>query len=99
MLFHVLICCIVQAYNYDDHLLTEEWMLSFQDKSSSVESATDDEVIRTQIESVLDIMKVCTFDTLCFITLSLTGMEATYNTIHHYILCNTIGTSAGPSVQ
>ena len=51
-----------QAYNYDDHGLTEEWMISFKDGKSG---ATGDEVIRTQIESLLEIMMVQVQDKIC----------------------------------
>jgi len=52
-----------QAYNYDDNKLTEDWMSSFLDGENS---ASNDEVIRTQLESYLDILigrvqdRVCT---------------------------------------
>lgn len=52
-----------QAYNYDDHGLTEEWMVSFQDKSTS--GPSEDDVIQTQIESLLEIMKVQVQDRVC----------------------------------
>eukprot|EP01038_Epipyxis_sp_PR26KG_P004388 gene4388-6204_t len=51
-----------QAYNYDDHGLTEEWMVSFKDGKSL---ASDDEVIRTQIVSLIDIMIVQVQDRVC----------------------------------
>ena len=52
-----------QAYNYDDHDLTEEWMVTFQDKSSA--GPSEDDVIRTQLESLLEIMKVAVQDRVC----------------------------------
>ena len=52
-----------QAYNYDDHDLTEEWMVTFQDKGSK--GPSDDEVIRTQLESLLEIMMVAVQDRVC----------------------------------
>lgn len=51
-----------QAYNYDDHGLTEEWMINFRDVNSQ---ASNDEVIRTQIESLLDIMTYQVQDRVC----------------------------------
>lgn len=62
-----------QAYNYDDHKLTEEWMCSFVDadhssrKSARVQifTASDDDVIRTQIESLMEIWKVQVQDRVC----------------------------------
>jgi hypothetical protein len=51
-----------QAYNYDDHGLTEEWMVSFKDGSSG---ASDADIIRTQIESLLEIMMVQVVDRVC----------------------------------
>ena len=52
-----------QAYNYDDHGLTEEWMVSFQDKAAK--GPSDDEVIRTQLESLLEIMLYTVQDRVC----------------------------------
>lgn len=52
-----------QAYNYDDHSLTEEWMLAFKDGTSHAPS--DDDVIRTQLESLLEIMMVQVQDRVC----------------------------------
>ena len=46
------------AYNYDDQSLTEEWMVSFQDASSKKKAPTGDDVIRTQVDSLLEILKV-----------------------------------------
>ena len=51
-----------QAYNYDDHGLTEEWMMTFKDGNFT---ASDDEVIRTQLESLLDILTVQVQDRVC----------------------------------
>jgi molybdopterin/thiamine biosynthesis adenylyltransferase len=53
-----------QAYNFDDHDITEDWMCSFKDGTSTRPSEQD--IIRTQTESLLDIMvqqvqeRVCT---------------------------------------
>lgn len=53
-----------QAYNYDDHEITQDWMLSFYDNKATRPS--DDDVARTQIEGLLEIMvnkvenRVCT---------------------------------------
>lgn len=52
-----------QAYNYDDHDLTEEWMVTFQDKSSK--GPSEDDVIRTQLESLLEIMMAAVQDRVC----------------------------------
>lgn len=52
-----------QAYNYDDHDLTEEWMQNFQDKGSSKPS--DDDVIRTQIVGLMDIVIAQVQDRIC----------------------------------
>lgn len=52
-----------QAYNYDDHDLTEEWMVTFKDKASA--GPSDDDVIRTQLESLLEIMMVAVQDRVC----------------------------------
>lgn len=52
-----------QSYNYDDHDLTEEWMVTFQDKSSK--GPSEDDVIRTQLESLLEIMMVAVQDRVC----------------------------------
>ena len=52
-----------QAYNYDDHGLTEEWMVTFKDKGSS--GPSEDDVIRTQLVSLLDIMKSTVQDRVC----------------------------------
>lgn len=51
-----------QAYNYDDQGLTEEWMLSFSEvkkDDSGIESlyvASEEEVIRTQIETLMEVL-------------------------------------------
>lgn len=52
-----------QSYNYDDQGLTEEWMVTFQDKVSS--GPSDDDVIRTQIESLMELMLVQVQDKVC----------------------------------
>lgn len=52
-----------QAYNYDDHDLTEEWMVTFKDKGSA--GPSDDEVIRTQLESLMEIMLYTVQDRVC----------------------------------
>ena len=51
------------AYNYDDCGLTEAWMVSFRDRSFVAPSAND--VIRTQIESLMDIMLGQVQDRVC----------------------------------
>jgi hypothetical protein len=51
-----------QAYNYDDHGLTEEWMVTFKDEGAE---ATADDVIRTQLESLMEIMLVQVQDRVC----------------------------------
>ena len=51
------------AYNYDDCGLTEAWMVSFRDRSFVAPSA--DDVIRTQIESLMDIMLGQVQDRVC----------------------------------
>jgi hypothetical protein len=51
-----------QAYNYDDHCLTEEWMVTFKDGEAG---ASEDDVIRTQIESLMEIMLVQVQDRNC----------------------------------
>ena len=71
-----------QAYNYDDHDLTEEWMVTFQNKGSGTGSGacgdggiSEDDVIRTQLESLLEIMMVsiwmCAVDVHCDVLLCL----------------------------
>lgn len=52
-----------QAYNYDDHGLTEDWMLSFRDKKSS--GPSDSDVIRTQLVSLMEIMIGQVQDRVC----------------------------------
>lgn len=52
-----------QAYNYDDHSLTEEWMLSFSDPK--MKEVQDDDVIRTQVFSLLEILGVAVQDRVC----------------------------------
>lgn len=50
------------AYNYDDNGLTEEWMINFRDDKFE---ASEADVIRTQIESLLDIMTTQVQDRVC----------------------------------
>ena len=52
-----------QAYNYDDHDLTEEWMVTFKDGASS--APTDTDVIRTQVESLMEILSMQVQDRVC----------------------------------
>lgn len=52
-----------QAYNYDDHGLTEDWMMTFRDKKSSGPSNND--VIRTQLISLMEIMIGQVQDRVC----------------------------------
>ncbi len=52
-----------QSYNYDDHSLTQDWMSSFQDTRAS--GPSEDDVIRTQLESLLEIMLVQVQDRVC----------------------------------
>jgi hypothetical protein len=52
-----------QAYNYDDHGLTEEWMMNFSDRQTTAPS--DKDVIRTQIVSLMEIMMVQVQDRVC----------------------------------
>jgi hypothetical protein len=52
-----------QAYNYDDHGLTEEWMTTFSDRQTLAPS--DQDVIRTQLVSLLEIMMVQVQDRVC----------------------------------
>ena len=51
------------AYNFDDNDLTQQWMVSFKDDSSA--GASEDDVIRTQLESILDVMIDKVKDTVC----------------------------------
>lgn len=51
------------AYNYDDQDLTEEWMLTF--KSSGSKSASEHEVIRTQVEILMEVMLGHVQDRVC----------------------------------
>ena len=51
------------AYSYDDCGLTEAWMVSFRDRSFVAPSS--DDVIRTQIESLMDIMLGQVQDRVC----------------------------------
>lgn len=52
-----------QAYNYDDHGLTEEWMTTFRDNKSS--GPSDNDVIRTQLVSLMEIMIGQVQDRVC----------------------------------
>jgi hypothetical protein len=52
-----------QAYNLDDHELTEEWMLSFKDAKK--DGPSDDDVVKTQIEILLEIMTGQVQDRVC----------------------------------
>lgn len=59
------------AYNYDDHTLTEEWMVSFKDRDSTSSlstTATDDDVIRVQISSLLEVLTGQVQDRVCNMT-------------------------------
>jgi hypothetical protein len=51
------------AYNYDDQDLTEEWMLTF--KCSGTKSASEHEVIRTQVEILMEVMLGHVQDRVC----------------------------------
>ena len=46
-----------QAYNYDDHGLTEEWMVTYTDGKGGA-APSDDDVIRVQCKSLIDILCV-----------------------------------------
>ncbi|KAJ1420799.1 hypothetical protein B484DRAFT_399721, partial [Ochromonadaceae sp. CCMP2298] len=52
-----------QAYNFDDHDITEDWMMSFRDKNAA--RASEDDVIKTQLESLLEIMMMTVQDRVC----------------------------------
>ena len=52
-----------QAYNYDDHCLTEEWMVTFRDPK--MEEVRDEDVIRTQVSSLLEILTTSVQDRVC----------------------------------
>lgn len=52
-----------QAYNYDDHSLTEEWMMSFRD--AKIEDVSAEDVRRTQVASLLELMGVQVQDRVC----------------------------------
>lgn len=52
-----------QAYNYDDQDLTEEWMVTFKDPGSRGPSESD--VIRTQVEILLEVMLGHVQDRVC----------------------------------
>lgn len=54
--------CLGQAYNYDDQGLTEEWMVTFRDESFQ---ASTDDVIRTQIVNLLELMTTQVQDRVC----------------------------------
>lgn len=51
------------AYNYDDTSLTEEWMVNFRD--GMAEPPSVDDVIRTQIECLVEIMVGQVQDMVC----------------------------------
>lgn len=55
------------SYNYDDNEITEEWMCSFKDvgKAGGGMEATEDEVIRTQIVGLLEVMVGQVQDRVC----------------------------------
>ena len=50
---------MVQPYNMDDQDMTEEWMVSFED--AKAKGVSDEDVIRTQIVALLDLLtaEVC----------------------------------------
>lgn len=52
-----------QSYNYDDFDLTEEWMCTFRD--NKVSGPSEDDVIRTQLVSLMEIMMVQVQDRVC----------------------------------
>jgi hypothetical protein len=52
-----------QAYNFDDHGLTEEWMTTFRDKQTTKPS--DDDVIRTHVVGLMEIMIAQIQDRVC----------------------------------
>lgn len=54
-----------QPYNYDDHVLSEEWMCAFQSNISSEVKVSDKQLIRAQIESHLDAMIGQVQDRVC----------------------------------
>jgi hypothetical protein len=51
-----------QAYNYDDHKITEDWMVGF--KEGSME-ASEDDIVNTQIASLLELMTAKVQDRVC----------------------------------
>lgn len=51
------------AYNYDDQLLTEDWMLNFQD--SLVTRLSEDQFVRIQLENLLELMVNKVQDQVC----------------------------------
>lgn len=52
-----------QAYNYDDQGLTQEWMTSFRDGKTS--GPSEDDVQRTQIVGLMEIMMMQVQDRVC----------------------------------
>lgn len=52
-----------QAYNYDDYQLSEEWMVTFKDGLSAAPS--ENEIIRNQIESILELLTIQVQDKVC----------------------------------
>ena len=53
-----------QAYNFDDHDITEDWMLNFKDDFGR-DAVSDDDIIRTQLSSLLDIIVSQVQDRVC----------------------------------
>ena len=51
------------AYNYDDRSLTEEWMLNFRD--SMAEPPSEEDVVRMQMESLMEILLGQVQDRVC----------------------------------
>ncbi len=51
-----------QAYNYDDHGLTEEWMSTFKDGNFT---ASEDDLIRTQLGGLMEILLAKVTDRVC----------------------------------
>ena len=51
------------AYNFDDFTISEEWMANFKDASYAAPS--DDDVIKNQISSLLEIVKIQVQDRVC----------------------------------
>lgn len=52
------------ALNFDDNLLTEEWMVAFKDTKSKTNFSEDD-VIRIQLEGVMELLKSQVQDRVC----------------------------------